>query len=167
MTRSTPSVRASSASTAAASHPGLRCSSSCTVRVTSTVPSPSTCSPPPSLTIGEEITRAPALAATVSAMRASRLQLAHSCAPQPLNTQSIAHRRPRSSITNVGPMSRIHASSSGAWSTSTAGPRCRAASAAAAGSTTIVTGSKAATAPATAAHVARASSASCASSPSV
>ena len=52
-TCSAPIVRASSASTPAASRPGLRSGSSCTVSVTSTVPRPSTWIPPPSLTIDD------------------------------------------------------------------------------------------------------------------
>ena len=103
---------------------------------------------------------APACPATVAAIFASCPQLAHACAPQPLNTQSTAPSAPCSSSTNVGPMSRIHASSSWACTSSTRGSRCRCASGSATGSTTIVTGSNSSTACATAAHVVRASSGS-------
>src|SRR6478609_7157558 len=63
-------VRASSASTRALSAYLLRRGSSCTVSVTSTVPSPSTWMPPPSFTSSELTSSAPVRSATSRAISA-------------------------------------------------------------------------------------------------
>jgi hypothetical protein len=83
-----------------------------------------------------------------------------------LNTQSTAATEPSTAWTNVGPMSRIHASFRGASMISMAPERYRSAAAPSPGSTIMVTGSNSATAWATAAQVARASWRACSVSPS-
>ena len=98
-------------------------------------------------------------------MVASRSHRAQSWAPQPLNTQSTAATDPSAVWTNVGPISRIHASLSGASMMSTLDERYRSAAARSPGSTTTVTGSNSATAWATAAQVDRASCRACSVSP--
>jgi hypothetical protein len=82
--------------------------------------------------------------------------VAHAGAPQPLKIQSTAPSTPErsSSSTNVGPESRIQKSSSGASSSSISRESMRRARAVSVGSTTIATGSKLATAWATAVHAA-------------
>ena len=89
-----PIVRCSSHSTRCLFVYGLRRGSSCTVSVSSTVPSPSTWMPPPSFTRGEGRCSAPASPATVLAMRSSRSHVAHAFAPHPLKVQSTAPSAP-------------------------------------------------------------------------
>ncbi len=103
------------------------------------------------------MTGTPAASATNRPILASRSHCAQSWAPQPLNTQSTAATDPSEACTNVGPISRIQASFSGASMISIALERYRSAAARSFGSTTTVTGSNSATAWATAAQVARAS----------
>ena len=102
-------VRASSASTRALSAYGLRPGSSCTVSVTSTVPSPSTWIAPPSFTSIDDTSSAPAAAVTKRPISRSLSQVDHFGAPQPLKIQSTPPSTPgrSSSSTKVAPMSRI------------------------------------------------------------
>src|SRR5690554_3418049 len=160
-------VRASSASTRSLSANGLRCGSSCTVSVTSTVPSPSTWIAPPSFTSRDWMRSASASPATYPASAWSLSQSAQSVAPQPLKIQSTAPSFPDSSTTKVGPESRSQNSEYGTSMSSTSADRCLRASAIAVGSTSMVSGSNSAAAWATADQATRASSADSGSAPSV
>ena len=134
-----PIVRASSASTSARVRPGLRPGSSCTVSVSSTVPSPSTWMPPPSLTSGEPMTSAPAQAADEGAdpgvVLPRRPRLRAPAVEHPVDRAEA--RAVGADRTKVGPMSRIHASSRAAGTSSTSGCRCAAATSTSPGTTTM------------------------------
>lgn len=109
----TPRYALNSVSTDSAFIVGLRPGSSCTVVVHSTVPSPSTWMPPPSLTIGELNSCAPANPAMNAPTCCSSVQSLNPASPQALNFQCVAPSRPSGCVRNVGPLSRAHESPMG------------------------------------------------------
>ncbi len=109
----TPRNAFSSVSTDSAFIVGLRPGSSCTVVVHSTVPSPSTWMPPPSFTIDELNSSAPARPAMNAPTCCSSVQSLNPASPHALNFQWVAPRRPSGWVRKVGPLSRAHESPMG------------------------------------------------------
>src|SRR4051812_42077128 len=158
MTRSTPSSSRSRASISSRPRDGLRdgCSRHCSV-VTS-VPSPSTAIEPPSSTKSRASMRSSPSRSSSRAATSTSSSNGANFSPQALKPKSTPARRPAPSSTKIGPESRIHESSIGISETVTASPHAARASLRRAGGATIVTGSKAAIALATAACVSFAAS---------